>query len=327
MGYQDRDYYREEDDQPKGFQLTGQRSMVVNLILLNVLIFVTDAFGPVSTWEVKLNGRQVVVPDGSPEALQTADKSVSSRWLSERMSLPTEVFSSPRDFLAHSWQLLTCGFAHAPLGSGRQFLHIGMNMFTLWMFGREVEGKYGKWEFLRFYLAAIMAASLVWAAVHHFLYAGPASSYGASGAVTAVVILFVLNFPTRTLYLFGVVAVPAWAIGVLFIALDVLGSIGQWDNVAYEAHLAGAAFAVAYRWSGLNFGRFWPSRWKISPSLLKPKPQLKVHDPDPEESYRDLDEQADEILAKLHREGENSLSRQERRILEDYSRRMRQKHR
>ena len=39
------------------------------------------------------------------------------------------------------------------------------------------------------------------------------------------------------------------------------------------------------------------------------------------------DAEADRILDKVAREGMDSLSRKERRILENYSRRMRQKHR
>ena len=43
--------------------------------------------------------------------------------------------------------------------------------------------------------------------------------------------------------------------------------------------------------------------------------------------YRDLDAKADRLVEKVHEEGETSLTNEERRILEDYSRRMRQKHR
>jgi hypothetical protein len=55
------------------------------------------------------------------------------------------------------------------------------------------------------------------------------------------------------------------------------------------------------------------------------KPKLKVHQP--EERLTVLDEQADAVLDKLHREGIESLSPRERKILEEYSRRMQQKHR
>jgi hypothetical protein len=52
---------------------------------------------------------------------------------------------------------------------------------------------------------------------------------------------------------------------------------------------------------------------------------LKLHDP--ETYYHDLDSEADALLAKIHRLGEDSLTHEERKKLEDYSRRMRQKHR
>jgi hypothetical protein len=50
-----------------------------------------------------------------------------------------------------------------------------------------------------------------------------------------------------------------------------------------------------------------------------------VHDPDA--GYAELDEEADRLLEKVHREGEESLTKKERRLLEAYSRRMRQKRR
>jgi hypothetical protein len=50
---------------------------------------------------------------------------------------------------------------------------------------------------------------------------------------------------------------------------------------------------------------------------------LRVHDPDAVDDT--LDKEADRILEKVHRTGEQSLSGRERRILEKYSRRMREK--
>jgi hypothetical protein len=80
-----------------------------------------------------------------------------------------------------------------------------------------------------------------------------------------------------------------------------------------------------FRW---NFGRLpgldrlkrlvtKPQGW------IKPKPPLKVHDP--EHYYEDLDAEADRLLDKVAREGLSSLTDPERRTLEDYSRRTRQK--
>ena len=58
---------------------------------------------------------------------------------------------------------------------------------------------------------------------------------------------------------------------------------------------------------------------------IKRKPKLRVHDPDADPQTGDS--QADALLAKVNREGMDSLTSREKRILEEYSRRMRQKHR
>ena len=50
-----------------------------------------------------------------------------------------------------------------------------------------------------------------------------------------------------------------------------------------------------------------------------------MHDPGDEADDQDLDRQADQILAKLNAQGDASLSRRERQILEDYSRRTRER--
>jgi hypothetical protein len=200
-----------------------------------------------------------------------------------------------------------------------------MNMFMLWMFGREIELKYGRREFLYFYLSAIVFAGAVWLALYNLVYGASGRVLGASGAVTAVLILFILNYPRRTLYIWGVLPIPAWVAGILFVVIDISGASGSRDGVAYEAHLAGAAFAFLYHRLGWRFENFAPAQLPSPRRWLRSRPKLRLHDPD--ESTRRQDVDADRILGKVHREGQDSLTPRERRILEDYSRRMRRKHR
>ena len=102
------------------------------------------------------------------------------------------------------------------------------------------------------------------------------------------------------------------------VGLDVWGAMGRVDagrteqHIAYSAHLGGAAMALAYfryRW---NFGQLlhsasvWLKR-RARPSL-RSSPGMNPMRPS-------ADEEVDRILAKIHREGENSLTRKERRIL------------
>jgi hypothetical protein len=81
----------------------------------------------------------------------------------------------------------------------------------------------------------------------------------------------------------------------------------------------------------LNFGRIpgWrelSTGWSKLKSLFRFRPSVRIHqelDADDE----DLEVQADRLLAKIARQGESSLTSQERRILESYSRRIRDKQR
>jgi hypothetical protein len=125
-----------------------------------------------------------------------------------------------------------------------------------------------------------------------------------------------------------VLPVPAWVVGVLMIGGDVLLLLGMASHryVAFDVHLVGAAFAIAYFRFGWNLGRFLPDLGFLRSGLarLKPRPRLKIHDPD--EGLQESDEEGDRILEKVSREGLGSLTRKERRILEEYSRRMRHKY-
>jgi hypothetical protein len=206
--------------------------------------------------------------------------------------------------------------------------HIIANMFGLWMFGRDVEQVYGPREFLRIYLVTIILGGLIWATracltVDQELWT-QYQMLGASGAVTAVILLFCVHFPKRTVLLMFILPIPAWVLGVMIIVLNIAGMGNSEANVAFDVHLVGAVFALAYWKLGWNLGRWTPripkpNRW------FRSRPQLKVHDP--EEAYEEKDRQANQILDKVNREGIDSLTPKEKRILEDYSRRMRQKHR
>ena len=114
----------------------------------------------------------------------------------------------------------------------------------------------------------------------------------------------------------------AWVFAVLFVLIEAFGAAGAGSTkIAYVAHLAGAGFASVYFLLGWNLSRLGSLPGK---NLLQRKPRLKVHRPDAAEK---TEQAADQILAKIREHGEESLSKKERRIMEDYSRRMREKHR
>ncbi|HEX3869837.1 MAG TPA: rhomboid family intramembrane serine protease [Pirellulales bacterium] len=281
MGLYDRDYLREDDDRP-GIGLGGPRSMVANLIIINVVIYVAD---------VLLHGSLGGVP-GKPGLLSLKSDTLYEPW--------------------NLWQLLTYGFVHAP----DDIRHIAFNMLGLFFFGREMETKYGRREFLWQYLAYVVFGGIVWLALSAFSNGG--TVIGASGAVTGVLTLFVLNYPQRTILLFGILPVPAWLCLALYLFEDLYGASYSTSNVAYSVHLAGAALAFAYYRLGWNFERWVPANWS---KFRFRGPRLRVHRPPPTE--QDMKLRVDKILAKWSEKGEQSLTREERKTLEEASRRYR----
>jgi len=291
MGFQDRDYYRDADAPARRVA----QSVVVKLIFLNGALWLANMFF-----------------GGGSDAI-------------------TRALALDSDAIVHPWmwyQFLTAGFVH----DWQSPLHILGNMIGLYTFGIPLERRLGAAEFLRFYLVSIVVGFLVWALRNHFLVAVPAGScLGASGGVTATIILFCLYDPRAMLALFGVVPIPAWIFGLLIVAADVFGSqpAALGPRVAHDVHLAGAAFALAYWRLGLNFGKL-PGLAYLRGLIPSPKqwvrakpPDLRIHDP--EQYYDDLDKQADLLLKKVKQGGLDSLSPKERQLLEDYSRRTRQK--
>ncbi len=229
----------------------------------------------------------------------------------------TDVFALDAQWYRQPWkvfQLVTYGFLHSQLA----MQHILLNMYGLWLFGREIEQRYGHKEFLAFYLAAIIVAGLVWS-ISTAASGSGGGLIGASGGVVAVTILFAFHYPHRTILLMFVFPVPMWVLGCLIVVGDAYGAMNYQDvsNVAFMAHLGGAAFAFLYY-------RF---RWKLSDWLpnqismpkMKRRTKLRIHDPDQRLSS-ETDQQVDEILKKINEQGQDSLTRRERRILEQASR-------
>jgi len=286
VGIYDRDYYRQGSS---GFRLQVPRSAVGAIILLNAAVFVLE----IISGEASIH-RSTLVDLLSTHVGPRAD-TLWQPWM--------------------WWQFLTCGFVHDPT----QMQHIVFNMLALFFLGRDVEKQYGTREFIRLYLAMLVFASLVWAVTNQlFDPHRPSSLIGASGAIAGVVVLYALNFPKRILLFMFVIPVPAWLLGAGVIAYDILGAVQRSDNIAYTAHLGGTAFALAYFNLQWNFGELYQS----AASWLKghSRPSLKVFKPEDEPDAPVADEDVDHILEKIHREGENSLTRKERRILENASR-------
>jgi membrane associated rhomboid family serine protease len=236
----------------------------------------------------------------------------------------------------NAWQLLTYGFLHD--GPSLVFahanyspLHLLFNMLTLWFFGREVEAVMGRAEFLRFYCASIVFAGLAWVVGEGLAGAqNGAPLVGASGGVMAVLAAFIWYFPRQTVLIYGVLPVPAWALGLLYLMSDLGGAGDRTSHVAHVAHLGGALFGLLYCWRGWSLDGL-----AALPRLLRSRPRVRVFRPDDDRGPAGpgagdeppLDEEVDRILEKISRTGEASLTAAERNTLTRASKRLKERSR
>jgi membrane associated rhomboid family serine protease len=136
------------------------------------------------------------------------------------------------------------------------FLHIASNMLYLWIFGDNVEDRFGHLGFLIFYLVAGVIASLT----HIFMNMGSQiPSVGASGAIAGVLGAYLVMFPgasIRTLVFLGpfillprisaIFLIGFWFVSQAFAGLASLGATSeQTSGVAVWAHIGGFIAGVA----------------------------------------------------------------------------------
>src|SRR5512141_1642914 len=162
----------------------------------------------------------------------------------------------PSRFLANPFgdllTLFTSMFMHAG------WVHLGGNMLYLWIFGDNVEDRFGHIKFTIFYLLCGLAATFAQLA---FSLGSKIPNLGASGAIAGVLGAYLLLFPqgkVRVLQGQQVIQVPAlMAIG-LWIVLQFFSGIGsiansvQTGGVAYMAHIGGflAGFVLTFLFRG-----------------------------------------------------------------------------
>lgn len=143
------------------------------------------------------------------------------------------------------YRLLTSGLLHA------DFIHLFVNMFVLYSFGRVVEFYYlrlfenASWFiYLLLYFTAIYASS---AASQYKNQNNPQyNSLGASGAVSAVLFTAILFEPFEPLYLYGIVKIPGIVFGLLYLGYSYYMSKKQIDQVNHDAHFYGAIYGIVF---------------------------------------------------------------------------------
>lgn len=130
---------------------------------------------------------------------------------------------------------LTSMFLHGSLG------HLLFNMWSLWIFGNNVEEAFGHIRYAMVYLLGGIAATLT------FVFVNPDSTVplvGASGAIAAALGAYAVLFPGHQIITFvGWFLIPLPAI--IFLGFWLLAQFGLGGtNVAWEAHVGGFLFGM-----------------------------------------------------------------------------------
>jgi membrane associated rhomboid family serine protease len=136
------------------------------------------------------------------------------------------------------WKIFTYMFVHAGL------LHLAANMYMLWLFGRRVEHVWTPGGFTRYYVWCGLGAWLF-----HLLVSRSGVLVGASGAIYGVMLAYAIRWPDEEMLLLGVIPMKVKWMVATFVLIDlVLGitTFGASGGIAHFAHLGGLAFGWLY---------------------------------------------------------------------------------
>jgi membrane associated rhomboid family serine protease len=212
------------------------------------------------------------------------------------------------------WRCITYVFCHDPSGP----FHILFNMLTLWMFGVELEQMWGTRKFVLFYLASGIGSALfsVVTVFSPAMWMTPV--IGASGAVLSLLTVYALYFPRRQILLFFLVPVNVLVAVAIFGFISLYGSMQSMGNVSHLTHLGGIVIGVLYVKAFPFFSAF------LEHAKTRAEAVRRASDERKKNAERDYFENViDPILKKISDHGMESLTKDEKKALDEASRRKR----
>lgn len=216
------------------------------------------------------------------------------------------------------WQVVTYMYMHGGLW------HILFNMFALWMFGGELERTWGTREFGAFYLLVGAVVGLLYvvfaSGLPLIIKSGSPNQMliGSSGAIFGLLAAYGMCFPERRILFMLIFPIPAKYFVLLLAGIE-LYMIWSPSNVSHFAHLSGMLIAWIYLKKDWNLSsisdRFYERRRRKRIKLVQEQKEQEQHDM----------EEVNRILDKISSSGMDSLTKREKKILENASRKGRDK--
>jgi len=250
----------------------------------------------------------------------------------------------PARFPGNWWTVGTYMFVHAWLA------HLAFNMFTLWMFGPRLEQAWGTRNFVRFYVWCGLGG-----AIAHLLFAQHSAVIGASGAISGVLVAYALRWPDEEVYLFGVIPMRSRWLVLAMLGMNIIFAVSPGSRIDWTAHVGGMAFGwiflKLYSMGGINRVRGWVSavpdeseempravprnrspmrdRARSVDEVVERSNAVVLRERKPvqhvpkQETPKEYAARVNRVLDKISQQGIASLTRDERRLLEDMSRKLR----
>ncbi len=236
--------------------------------------------------------------------------------------------------LYHPWTLLTTIFSHW------DFMHLALNMLMLYFVGQMFSTEFGDRRLLGLYIVGGLGANVFYLIVQNVLpyYIEDHSVIlGASGAVTSLLIGLATVFPNREVSLFLLLRIKFVWLAVITVGLSVISVTGN-NGGGEVCHLGGALigfiFGKLYQ-NGTDITKPVSSLLSFFEKLIKPQPKIKVsyssyrqektntsksnYPPQQPQKNAVTQQMIDAILDKLKVSGYTSLSKEEKRMLFEYS--------
>lgn len=227
------------------------------------------------------------------------------------------------EVLKEPWTIISYTFVHAG------FFHVFFNMLMFFFFGPPLEQRWGGKEFIKYYVICGIGGALFTLAF------GGGTIIGASGAVFGVMLAYALNWPDSLIWIYAIFPIKAKYL-VLFLGAASFFSafLGAQDGIAHFAHLGGLVVGYVYLKKAWELS----ARWEGLKKRLRRRSLRVVPGGDraggvePSQPTRQTDEETrilevvDQLLDKIAAHGLDSLSAEERRFLDEVSRRRQAQH-
>jgi rhomboid family protein len=217
-------------------------------------------------------------------------------------------FNSAAVWSGQVWRVFTYAFVHAPTPSA--LLWFAVEMYMLFVFGREVERFIGQRAFVALYVVLLLLPPVILTLWGLWI---PIAIAGSGALHFAIFVAFVTIYPNVQIFL----RLAAKWVALILTAIGTLSALAahDWPTLVVLWTSMGAAFLfIELRGAGPELA--W---WDALKPRLSPKPKFQVvpkirssRSADPDDVYTSIDP----ILDKISKFGIGSLTASERRQLD-----------